>query len=209
MLPLFIGKFIKKYPDVKIKVTELLTEEIISQLKKDTLDVGILVTPLDEKGIIETPLFYEEMLLYSNKEHAIVSGKEINVSQIASPDLWLLSNGHCFRSQVINLCNIKENAKQNTHFQYESGSLETIKKLVEIEGGFTLIPELASLESKISKKTVLKQFANSTPLREVSFAYTRNYIKKRMLNFLSEEIKNSVPKNMLLKKRGDVIEWRK
>jgi len=104
LLPLFIGDFNRKYPDVKVKILELLTEEIIIELKKDTIDVGILVTPLSEKGIIEQPLFYEEMLLYINKNHAFSKKENINPIELASSDLCLLNKGHCFRSQVINLC---------------------------------------------------------------------------------------------------------
>ncbi len=206
LLPLFIGKFTAKYPDVKIKVIELLTEEIISQLKKETIDVGILVTPLNEKGIIEQPLFYEEMLLYINKNHSFSKKEEIKPIELASPDLWLLNNGHCFRSQVINLCSYKPGLTKDAHFEYASDSLETIKKMVEIEGGFTLLPELALSDD--NSKTLIKRFETTTPLREVSFAYTRNYMKKKILTVLSKEIKNSVPGRMLKKERGTIAEWR-
>ncbi len=208
LLPLFIGSFTRKYPDIKVKVAELLTEEMIEHLKKDLLDVGILVTPLHEKSIIEQPLFYEEMLLYTNKSHTFASKSIIKTSELASPDLWLLSDGHCFRSQVVNLCSYKADLKDNFHFEYESGSLETIKKLVETEGGFTMLPELAVIENHENLKTVVKRFDTTTPLREVSFAYTRNYSKKRLLNLLSEEIKKAIPQKMLNKERGNVVEWR-
>ena len=206
LLPLFIGSFNKKYPDVKVKVIELLTEDIISQLKKDLIDVGILVTPLSENGIIEQPLFYEEMLLYINRNHAFAHKKDLEPSELANPDLWLLNNGHCFRSQVINLCSYKSNLTNESHFEYASGSLETIKKMVEIEGGFTLLPELAATGDK--SNAIIKKFNTTTPLREVSFAYTRNYMKKKILEVLSDEIKQAVPQILLNKDRGNIAEWR-
>lgn len=94
LLPLFIGKFTKKYPDVQIKVVELLSEEIIEQLKKDLIDVGILFTLLHEKGIIEQPLLYEGMLIFMNKPHAFATKENIKTSELARPDLWILSDGH-------------------------------------------------------------------------------------------------------------------
>lgn len=206
LLPLFIGKFAKKYPDVELKVVELLSEEIIKQLKKDLIDVGILVTPLHEKGILERPLFYEEMMLFTNKLHGFAKKENIKTNELATPDLWLLSNGHCFRSQVINLCSYKKDLKQLDHFEYESGSLETIKKLVEVEGGYTLLPELAAMNT--SSQTVVKSFKSTKPLREVSLVYTRNYSKKRLLDLLADEIDSSIPKNMLDGDRGQIVEWR-
>ena len=207
LLPLFIGKFTKKYPDLKVKVIELLSEEIISHLKKDLLDVSILVTPLHEKGIKEQALFYEEMMVYTNMKHPMAKHQKVNLNQLADPDLWVLGSGHCFRSQVVNLCHYKGTLKNNIHFDYESGSLETIKKLVELEGGFTILPELA-VDEKTNKKAVIKQFKKEIPLREVSLVYARHYTKEKILNLLKDEILDAVSPHMLNADRGNVVEWR-
>lgn len=207
LLPLFIGAFTHKYPLVKVKIVELMTEEIIQQLKKDILDVGILVTPLNESGVIERPLFYEKMVLYIHKDHALAKKKVLKTTDIATPDLWLLSKGHCFRSQVMNLCSYQISTQSELPFEYESGSLETLKKFVEKEGGFTLLPELAVDPLSKEAPTKVKQF-ETIPLREVSFAYTRNYSKKRLLVLLEEEITKSIPKALLTKDRGNVVDWR-
>ncbi len=207
LLPRFIGNFTHKYPQVKVKIIELMTEEIIFQLKKDMLDVGILVTPLNETGVIEAPLFYEKMVLYIHKDHPLAKKKTLKTTDIATPDLWLLSKGHCFRSQVMNLCSYQRSAQNELPFEYESGSLETLKKFVEKEGGFTLLPELALDDSMKELNAKVKQF-ETVPLREVSLAYTRNYSKIRLLALLEDEIKKSIPKALLTKDRGNVVDWR-
>ena len=205
MLPLFIGNFTKKYPDVHLKVIELLTEDIVAEMKKDLIDVGILVTPLNEKGIFEEPIFYEKMLLYVNNENPLASKSGINTQDIATPDLWLLSKGHCFRSQVINLCSYQADSKGP--FEYESGSLETLKRFVEKEGGYTLLPELSVGEDVKTLSSSIKEF-NTTPIREVSLVYSRNYTKRRLLDLIAEEIKNALPTEMLNKDRGQIVEWK-
>ena len=53
LLPLFIGNYKRKYPNILITVEELTTDHIIDQLNRDLLDVGILVTPLKEDRITE------------------------------------------------------------------------------------------------------------------------------------------------------------
>jgi LysR family hydrogen peroxide-inducible transcriptional activator len=207
LLPLFMGTFSKLYPLVKVHIIELMTEEIMDHLKRDILDVGILVTPLHEVGIIEKPLFYEKMVLYIHKDHFLAKKKQLKTSDIATPDLWLLSKGHCFRSQVLNLCSYQHSTKGSLPFTYESGSLETLKKFVEREGGFTILPELAAEAVTKESKITIKQF-ETIPLREVSLVYTRNYSKKRLLSILEEQIKKAVPKSLLSKDRGNVVEWR-
>src|SRR6187402_364813 len=70
LLPLFVSSFIKKYPLVKLIVSELTTDLIISKLRDGKIDAGILVTPLQETGINEDPLFYEELVTFVSKTNA-------------------------------------------------------------------------------------------------------------------------------------------
>ena len=204
LLPLFIGKFAKDYPKVNVAINEMLTEDIIVGIEKDELDVGILVTPLSEKGILETVLFYEKILLYVNKEHPFAKNNSMDALLISHKGMWMLSEGHCFRSQMLNLCSLKEKVSKEVGFQYESGSLETLKKFVEKEGGYTLIPELAMEKSENAVCIPI----NTTPIREVSLVRSKNYPKTKLFEAFARAIQNSVPENMLSKEEGQVVEWR-
>ena len=62
LLPIFIGRYIRKYPSVKIEVEELVSEEIIRRLKHDLLDVGLFVTPYGDEKIVERPVFYLSLI---------------------------------------------------------------------------------------------------------------------------------------------------
>ncbi len=209
LLPLFVGSFSISYPDVKLKVIELLSEDIVDRLNNDTIDLGLLVTPLNEKGIKEKPLFYERMFLYVNNKHSLSSKSRVKPSEIAGDGLWLLSVGHCFRSQVVNLCSVHDKVKKEVSFNYESGSLETIKKLVEKDGGYTLLPELSIDENILNNKHAqIKNIGESDPLREVSMVYSRNFAKQQLLTLLFEHIKSCIPEHLLSKTDGHIVEWR-
>jgi LysR family hydrogen peroxide-inducible transcriptional activator len=208
LLPLFAGKYKQKYPEVHMKVEELITERIEEKLQKDELDVGILVTPLHNKAIMEQPLYYEEMQIYSNRTHPLIQKPVIEVKDIASPDLWLLSDGHCFRSQVINLCDLQNMESDTLPFDYAGGAIDTLIKIIDKEGGYTLIPELAGMELKGKRREQLRHFNDKTPLREVSLVYTRQFAKTRLVESLADSIKQSVPVHMLDASRGALVEWR-
>ena len=208
LLPLFAGNYKKTHPLVSVKVQEVITEQIENLLKKDLLDVGILVTPLHNKAIMEQPLYYEEMMIYSNKNHPLTTQPVIKIKDIATPDIWLLSDGHCFRHQVVNLCDLHNIKSDTLPFEFEGGSLETLMKIINREGGFTLIPELTGLEVPHEQKNQVRKFTNMVPLREVSLVYTRRYAKTRMIHSLAESIRKAVPAHLLQKERGTVVEWR-
>lgn len=208
LLPRFIGHYKRTWPNIIIKVEELTTSHIIELLQKDLLDVGILVTPLKENKIIEKPVFYEEMMIYANANHPLHQKKEITPVDIATPDIWLLSDGHCFRDQVVNLCSYMSGAGGGLPFQFEAGSLETLMNIVDVEGGITLIPELAKYTLTETRQKNLLSFTNMTPLREVSLVYSRHFAKHKLINLLWREVKDTLPPELLSSERGTIVEWR-
>ena len=208
LLPMFIGRYKKKYPNIFIKVVEQTTENIVKLLNKDLIDVGILATPLKEDKINEKPICYEEMLIYANPSHKLHKQKEITIQDIATPEIWLLSDGHCFRDQVINLCSYLGTADSGLPFHFEAGSLETLMNIVDREGGLTLIPELAKEGMSEKRLNNVLSFSNIKPLREVSLVYSRHFAKHKLINLLWREIRESIPEAMQHQERGTVVEWK-
>lgn len=208
LLPLFAGPFIRAFPKVKLHVQEYPTEHITELLKKDRLDVGILVTPLRDAAIEEKPLFYEEIQLYTHPDHDLAKKEDLQMDDITRPGLWLLTEGHCFRHQVLNLCSYRPEKEEKSPFMFESGSLETLRKLVDVEGGFTLLPELATIDLPEDRQFQVKRFATPRPLREVSLVYSRHFAKQRLLDLLAVHVQEVIPPMLKDKNRGIVVEWR-
>jgi LysR family hydrogen peroxide-inducible transcriptional activator len=193
LLPLFIQPFIKKYPGVKLIVNEMMTELIISRLREGKIDAGILVTPLQESGIREHILFYEEMMAYVSKNNEVYEKTYLLPQDIDPNKLWLLEEGHCFRSQIANLCELKKMSRETSHFEYEAGSIETLRRMVELNDGITIIPELATLDMPMRQTQLIRHFRKPVPMREVSLVVHRNFVKEKLIEVLKEEILQKVP----------------
>jgi LysR family hydrogen peroxide-inducible transcriptional activator len=193
LLPLFIGKFSRAYPDLKIRVKEYQTDEIVRLLNKDYLDVGILATPLNEPGLKEKPIFYDEFKVYVG-ENSRYSNETVKVEDLLKEKIWLLTEGNCFRTQSINLCGMSQTDPEVANFDYESGSIQTLVNIVDREGGITFIPEIAALDIRKKQQHKIKTIkSKKPPVREVSLVFTRNYAKKRLVNLLYDVIKEVLP----------------
>lgn len=211
VIPRFLGTFTRKYPQVCLEIEELKTEQILERLNKDLIDVGILVTPLPNEVTITTiPVFYEDIKIYVNKTHDLFSKEQINTTDLDTEDLWLLNTGNCFQSQVINLCAHRgaDNNHTGCEYKYQSSSFETLIKMIDREGGFTLLPELTVLDLEDSKLKHIKEFSDFTPLREVSIAVSRNFSKERLVSLLEECLKSVVSPVMHYRERGQIVEWK-
>jgi LysR family hydrogen peroxide-inducible transcriptional activator len=205
LLPLFLQSFIKKYPEVNLKIIELTTEGILDHLKKNQIDAGLLVTPLESSNFVVHPLFNEEFIIYTSKATSLFMHDEILINQIDLNDLWLLEEGHCFRSQIINLCERQKKSKGKKMFQYEAGSIETLKKMVERNQGTTILPELATLDFKPSQLKLVKRFKSPVPVREVSLITNNNFVKRRLIEVFGDEIIAKVPLKLLEKKKQKIV----
>ena len=205
LLPLFLQPFLYKYPDIKIRVKEMTTDIIIEKLKSGKIDAGLLVTPLLDNSIKEYPLFYEELIAYVSKKNAAYKKTYVLADDIDLKELWLLEEGHCFRSQIINLCELKKMSKYQSHFEYEAGSVETLRKMVEMNNGVTILPEMATLDFTVKQLNMVRHFKAPVPVREVSLVTHRDYIKKKLVDVLKEEIVAAIPPKIMLNKNKNVV----
>ena len=155
-------------------------------------------------------MFYgENIVKYGVQRELTLHNKpEVKVKDIAVPEIWLLSDGHCFRHQVINLCSYKGSSNDLLPFHFEAGSLETLMNIIDKEGGITLIPELAAFEMPAERSMHVRAFDDMTPLREVSLVYSRHFAKNKLIELLWREIVSAMPQNLLNKERGTIVEWK-
>ena len=207
LLPRFVTELVKKYPDTQLIIEELLSNQILEGLDKDSLDIGIMVAPTSSvyKAI---PLFREEFLLYFSKNQKLKSRNEIAAADLNTDDLWLLKEGHCFRDQVEEICGKELNPYASRSIQFESGSLETLKNIIDYKVGFTLLPQLATIEWKNPEKQRLRRFKGEKPVREVSLVVHRGFLKEGMIKILTEEIMASLPSEIVKSKSGKLIQWK-
>ncbi len=206
LLPLFLKKFSDTYPRVKLNISEHTTTTIIQKLKSGLLDAGILATPLNDNSIKEQPIFFEKYFLYVNNKEKGFDKQYVLPSNIDISRLWILEEGHCMRSQILNLCELKKAHSDEEKIHYEAGSIETLKNIVEKNFGITIIPELATFNLTNSQKKRLRYFKSPTPVREISIITHREFIKMRLIEVLKEMILTVIPDNMKSPKDTKVIE---
>ncbi len=206
LLPLFLKEFSDTYPQVKLNISEHTTTTIIQKLKSGLLDAGILATPLNDNSIKEQSIFFEKYFLYVNNKEKGFDKQYVLPSNIDISRLWILEEGHCMRSQILNLCELKKAHSDEEKIHYEAGSIETLKNIVEKNFGITIIPELATFNLTNSQKKRLRYFKPPTPVREISIITHREFIKMRLIEALKEMILSVIPETMKSTKDIKVVE---
>jgi LysR family transcriptional regulator, hydrogen peroxide-inducible genes activator len=202
LLPRLLPVVEKSYPGLRLRILELQTQRIVEALEEDQIDFGILATPLGLPRVHERSLYWEPFSLLCQKGHRLAKGRSVKAAQLEFEDFWLLEEGHCLRSQVLDVCALKRKKNTPRQFQFESGSLETLKKLVSSYGGYTLLPALAT--DALPANTVLVPFERPVPAREIGIVSRREHHKSRLQEALAGAVLEAVPESVRRIRRRDL-----
>jgi len=205
LLPLFMNSFLEKYPSVKLKISEFTTDQIIHKLEQHNLDAGLLSTPLNRASLSEDPLFYEQFVVYASSDEKILKKKFILAKDIDVNRLCLLEEGHCLRSQVFNLCELRNKEQEFRQLDFETGSIETLKRIVEVNQGITILPMLALKAMTPRQKQNIRYFKAPVPVREIGLVTYRYFVKEKLIQSLKEEIIKNIPDEMRSVSKKEII----
>jgi len=188
-------KFIQDHDhEVKLHVVEMRTQYLIDALRTAELDMAIMATPAGGKDLLEIPLYYEKFSAYvSPSETEVYAMPEIESADMPSGHLWLLQEGHCLRNQVVRMCEVRSESTP----VYEAGSIDTLVRIVDTVGGYTVIPELHIPYLSESQKKNLRPFVRPEADREISLVIRSDYVREGLLNVVAEAVRAIVPPGML------------
>lgn len=199
LLPHVTPQFSKQYPGVELVIEELITDQILEELERETLDAGLVATDMSENDVRQRPLFEEPFVAYVSPDHRFADERLVDSADLSLDDLWLLKEGHCFRDQVLQVCGQESQAcGAMRSILFESGSLETLRNTVDSVGGMTLLPYLATLYlTDEQMEEYVKPFRSPTPRREISMVYRREYLKKHLIDAYVEVVLERLPPELL------------
>jgi LysR family transcriptional regulator, hydrogen peroxide-inducible genes activator len=189
VIPLFLRQFVEEYPKVELAIEEIQTDDMISRLQADTLDAGLAATPLGVPELQEEVVGREALWAYLPPGDPLLRKKSLAQADLDTRELWIMPEGHCFRSQVLSYCGARRaSVPANVHF--ESGNFETLIRLVDEGLGATVLPAL--IVQRLPRKQQAAQvraLTAPTPVREIGLVRARLDYRKAVSIALTETIR--------------------
>lgn len=193
ILPKLFNLLKKNYPGLHLRASEDMTSTLVSKLECAEIDMALMATPIGNKNLLEIPIYYEKFLAYVSSGEEIYEEEEIDASKMPTEHLWVLQEGHCLRNQVLDICG----SKSAYSAIYEAGSIDTLIRIVDTNGGYTIIPELHKDFLSPSQASRLRKIVKPEPVREISLVIRADYVKERFLNIISDSIRKIIPEQMI------------
>ena len=189
VIPLFLRQFVEEHPKVELSIEEIQTDDMITRLQSDTLDAGLAATPLGVPELREEVVGREALWAYLPPGDPLLRKKSLAQADLEERELWIMPEGHCFRSQVLSYCGARRaSVPANVHF--ESGNFETLIRLVDEGMGATVLPAL--IVQRLPRKQQAAQvraLTAPTPVREIGLVRARLDYRKAIGEALAERIR--------------------
>lgn len=181
------------HPDIQLHVEEARAASLISKLELGEIDVALLATPVNNGELLEIPVYQERLMAYVSPDDPIHREDSLQTACLPVEDVWVLREGYCPNRGVFPFCN----AATSRRAIYEAGSVETLVRIVDENGGYAIIPELhVPLLGKCQQENV-RPLRDPEPMREIAFVVHRNFVRERLLNILADAIKSVIPADMV------------
>jgi LysR family hydrogen peroxide-inducible transcriptional activator len=202
LLPRVLDELARRHPLLALVVEERLTDDVLDGLRHDALDVALLASPAGPAPELEErALFHEPFVGYVGAGHRLAGRDTLDAADLSLDDLWLLAEGHCLRSDVVRLCGQREargargaSAARPGGARFESGNLETLKRLVERGRGMTLLPALAAAElPTAAQRRLVRPFDEPAPSRTIRLVRRRALRRPQLAEALAAAVLDVLP----------------
>jgi len=194
MLPELFDEWMKGLENVELIIEEMKTEEILVALEEKTIDMGILAGPVHQPKWRTTVLFHEEIYAYAPG----IKQKVISANKLEELHPWLLSKGNCLRTQMVHFCELRDSNALG--WNYEGGNIELLVKMVDLQGGYTLIPSnyvellniknFTRIESDSLKESPAREIIAVSSNRNPKWSSMEKLIRLVQLKYFKKEKEN-------------------
>ena len=184
------------HPDIELHVEEARVSTLVSQLERGELDIALLATPLNNGDLLEIPVYQERLMAYVSPDEPIYNDPDLQTGRLPVESVWVLREGYCPNRGVFPFCNYRAERQA----VYEAGSVETLIKIVDENGGYAIIPELHVPLLRKCQQSNVRVLTNPEPSREIAFVVHRNLVRERLLNILADAIRMVIPPAMINKR---------
>lgn len=190
-IPYFLSPIKKQFPDLKLILKEGLTDGLLAELKAGTLDVVLASPTFDDDSLKVIPLFFEPFILTVPKNHALATQKSVCETDLIANEMILLEDGHCLKDQALKLCS--PNRREYTD-RFHATSIETLRHLVAVGLGYTLVPFLAAKEdSRLKGLLRYRRFSGKPVGRIVALVCRKRSSRMDDIDQLVKFLKHDIP----------------
>ncbi|NJO17234.1 MAG: LysR family transcriptional regulator [Thioploca sp.] len=186
MLPILLGDFKLKYPEVRIRLRVSNTDEIVSMVESNTIDLGVVEAPVANKSLVVTLCRMDQLVAIVPSNHPLTQFQEVSVRELVSYPYISREEGSGTREVINEYFNRAGLSFYDLNIVMELGSPEAIKGAVASGMGVSILSR-AAIQKDLQLGLLKEVRLNPTLERPFSFVHQKQKFRLRameeLLNF--------------------------
>lgn len=192
LFPSLIPYMREHFPEMPLHIDEDYTENLRKKLLKAEIDLAVLALPFSDPAIDTLEIYDEDFMPLFYEGHPFAEMSEIKVSDIPNKNLLMLGKGNCFRDQVVAACPNCQSPTTNEDNWVVGSSLETIRHMVAMKLGITVMPVTALAKQTDYPGLDSRPFSDPAPKRRIILAWRSSFPRKEAVQVIAESLQKSL-----------------
>ena len=163
----YIEEFRRRYPRIKVRVRRSLSSKIPSQLLDGDLELGLISYDPEDDRIVSRVIFRDHLTFVVAPNHRLAGRDEVSITELGG-ETFIAHNVMSPYRQIV----LREFTRHKValNMDVEMPTVESIKILVERNGGVAFLPKLCveqELASSTLKEVKVKEMSVNRDIRLV------------------------------------------
>jgi LysR family hydrogen peroxide-inducible transcriptional activator len=194
LLPWLVPSLHAAYADLKLRIREDLTANLLAALRGFSADAHLLALPVPDSELVSAPLFDEPFWFVCHPRHPLAGLSEVREDDLVDSGLILLNEGHCLREQALAVCGHRVRHGAMVGSDLRAASLETARQMVAAGMGCTLMPALSlKANPEPSPRIEIRPFGARDTSRRIGLVWRRSYPRGDDMERLADFIRGRLP----------------
>ncbi len=171
LLPLVIPDLHASHPDLRLYVREGLAADLLTRIDDGLLDLLFFPLPVAGADLDTARLFREPLQVVTATDHPLAKQPKIAREQLRGETILTLEPGHRLHEQVRQIC---ADTGAELSLDYEATSLDTIRQMVAMGLGISLLPALyVRSEVRPNALVTARPLSGPQPFRAVGMVWRK------------------------------------
>lgn len=180
----------RAFPQLELIWLEDKTDELCRALAEGGLDAAVLAREAELGDVDCEEIGVDPFVLAAPAAHRLARVRRpVGLGELEGESVLLLDDGHCFRSQALELCA----AAGTRELGFRATSLATLVQMVAGGAGITLLPSLAAAIESRNRSLVIRPFKHPAPRRTIVLAWRRGSALAESLRSFATAARKAYP----------------
>lgn len=189
MLPVLLGDFKTKYPDITIRLKVSNTDGIVSQVENNNIDLGVVEAPVNNKNLVVEKCRTDHLVLIVPPGHELAGESVVPIQRVAEFPFICREEGSGTREVMIESMDKSGMPANSLKVAMELGSLEAIKGAVEAGMGISILSS-ATIQKELKLGTLIAVQLDPPIDRPFSFVHQKQKFRVRAMDELLNFARN-------------------